>query len=73
MSDYTQDRIEETCRESPPFDGVANLRFPSSEALRDGLYRSRDGARALYQDTKLFLDGSRLELAFMSRYILGAV
>jgi uncharacterized protein (TIGR02118 family) len=70
MSDYRQALVVECLGDAPPFDGIARLGFPSVEAFETFLFDSREGRRAIAEDTARFVDAAETEVRLLREVVL---
>jgi uncharacterized protein (TIGR02118 family) len=71
MSDYRQALVEERFgADAPDFDGIARLGFPSATAFEQGFFDSREGRRAIAEDTMKFVDMERTEVALLREIVV---
>jgi len=71
MWDYRQSVVVERITPgSPPIDGIARLGFPSTGEFERGLFDSKEGRRALGDDTARFCDVERTEVAVLQEIVL---
>ena len=71
MWDYRQNPVLETLtKQSPTYDGVAILGFPTVAAFTDGLFDSAEGTRIIMDDTGKFLALDRSVSTMMGEYVL---
>jgi uncharacterized protein (TIGR02118 family) len=55
LSKYVTNVVVERLGEAPDWDGIAELHFPSVEALRTGFFDSPDGERVIREDMARFI------------------
>lgn len=71
MWDYRQSVVHKRLSlDCPPFDGIARLGFPTVHDFETGLFDSREGRRALGEDTARFVDIERTENALLRETVL---
>ena len=52
---YVTNVVEARLGDGPDWDGIAELHFPSAEAMRTGFFDSRDGERIIREDMPRFI------------------
>lgn len=72
MSEYRQALVVESFGESLPIDGIARLEFLSVEAFETRLFDSREGRRAIAEDTARFVDVARTEVRLLREMVLAS-
>jgi uncharacterized protein (TIGR02118 family) len=55
MSKYVTNVVTACLGEAPPWDGIAELHFPSVEAMRSGFFDGPDGERIIREDMGRFI------------------
>lgn len=72
MSDYRQALVVECLGDAPQLDGIARLGFPSVEAFETLLFDSREGRRAIAEDTTCFVDVAKTEVRLLREIVFAS-